>query len=1245
MDRLRDVRERLQAWELAFRRRSGRRPGKEDVEAAPEETRALYREYRSLKEALGQAGSVEPHGSKQSLPAAAEQMLEPSCWGHHLNRAATQSPRPSSGWNSQESAQEYGKRLKANLKGSLQARSTLGRIPRLAQRSSAKIPSPEPPGTAAAPIFPENVNEVLPQPPRPQLRPGRLQQLRASLSLRLGSLDPDWLQRCHNRTPDFLEVPRTCQPGLGAEDSQLLTPAVASVLSPSPGREVPLQGAEVPALPAAGVSAGKCQPGDHQGKKRRRSGELEGSLAQTQQGTDQAGPLPEGAGAAGPAEDCPEQPVKAQPPGRTPASRSAIQDRGNYVRLNMKQRCYVRGRALRGRLLRKQAWKQKWQKKGECFGGGQPRAPAQDSCSQHGQLSHWASRCPQPEPLLAPQKEDVKAANGAQTQPTLQEDSLRTSPACCQLSADEEDAEPGAPELLMPTGQSVSRTPCPPLSVPPLYPLGPSGQVADTPAEVFQALEQLGHQAFYPGQERVVMRILSGVSTLLVLPTGAGKSLCYQLPALLYYRRSPCLTLVISPLMSLMDDQLSGLPPGLKGACIHSGMTKKQRDSALQKAREARVQVLMLSPEALVGAGAGTLLSQLPPIAFACLDEAHCLSQWSHNFRPCYLRVCQTLRDQTGVHCFLGLTATATRSTALDVAWHLGVTEESVLRGPATIPANLHLSVSSDRDPEQALVTLLRSDRFRALDSVIIYCHRREDTERVAALLRTCLREARAPGPQGEARQACAPRTCPGHAPYLTALVFSAGRAPEAVAEAYHAGLCSRERRRVQRAFMEGRLRMVVATVAFGMGLDRPDVRAVLHLGLPPSFESYVQAVGRAGRDRQPAHCHLFLRPQGQDLRELRRHVHADAVDFLAVKRLVQRVFSPCTCPRQPPEQEGSGSGEGRLAGAPVAASAQDPGQPSIPHTPRCPGHERVLPVQPTVQALDMPEEAIETLLCYLELHPRRWLKLLAPTHARCHLRWPGGPTQLQALARRCPPLALCLAQQHPNMRRGCSSVELDLVELVDSTGWELGPVRQALLQLQWDREPGTGVPQGTGVLVEFRETAFHLHSPGDLTAQEMDQICDFLHGRVQAREQEALTRLHHTFRAFHSVAFPSCGPCLEQPAWEHSSRLKAVLSQYFEEESEQPGGLEPEDDPKLGQDRLQDWEDQIRRDIRQLLSSWPEQRFSGRAVARVFHGIGSPCYPAQVFGRDQRFWRKYLHLSFPALMHLATQELLLWGR
>ncbi|XP_037658931.1 ATP-dependent DNA helicase Q4 isoform X6 [Choloepus didactylus] len=1108
------------------------------------------------------------------------QAPEPCCWGPHLNRAATQRPRGTPAPSPRGPAQDYGKRLKANLRGALQAGPALSLTPRLPRTPSSETRpggcTQGPPDTAAAPTSPKGLGGAAPQPLGPRPRPGRPQQLRSSLSLRLSSLDPSWLQRCHNGAPDLLETPEACGPGLGRE-SQPPASGMLAAPDPSVASEAFPGGPEAPALPALRIQGGSSQPSNGPSKEQR----WRGIPGQAPLDGGQAAPQPEGAGAAELEDDSPRRPVREQlrPSHRDSASPGpAPRDRANYVRLNLKQKRYVRGHHLR-----RQMWKQKWQKKGDSFGGGRPRATGKESCFCCGQSGHWASQCPQPGPALDPQGD----RKDEDTLSVLEEVAKGTGLACHELPAGEDDPGPAGPELLVPVEWPVPEAPRLPPSVPPLYPPGPSGQVAETPAQVFQALGQLGHRAFRPGQELAVMRILSGLSTLLVLPTGAGKSLCYQLPALLYAQRSPCLTLVVSPLLSLMDDQVQA----------------------------AKVHVLMLSPEALVGAAAGGLAGlPLPPVAFACLDEAHCLSQWSHNFRPCYLRVCRVLREHLGVCCFLGLTATATRSTARDVAQHLGVAAGPGLSGlPAVVPTNLHLSVSMDRDPEQALVTLLRGDRFRALDSVIVYCHRREDTERVAALLRTCLPPLQGPG----------------------------GGTPEAAAEAYHAGMSSRERRRVQRAFMQGRLRVVVATVAFGMGLDRPDVRAVLHLGLPPSFESYVQAVGRAGRDGQPAHCHVFLRPQGEDLCELRRHAHAEAVDFLAVKKLVQRVFAPCACARPPLRQEG-GVGTERAPGTTYPQEAEQPSSQDTAPAPRraCRGHERALPVQPTVQALDMPEEAIETLLCYLELHPQHWLELLPPLCARCRLHCPGGPVHLRALAHRCPPLALCLARQPPE-DTGSSFVEFDVVELADRMGWEVASVRWALRQLPWDREPRTGVP-GTGVRVEFEEPAFHLRCPGDLTASERDQICDFLHGRVQAREREALVRLHQVFRAFRSVAFPSCGPCLEQPDEERSTRLKALLSRYFEEEEElELDGAQDRQGSEPGQAGLQDWEDQIRRDIRQLLSLWPEERFSGRAVARIFHGIGSPCYPAQVYGRDRRFWRKYLHVSFHALTSLATEELL----
>lgn len=232
-------------------------------------------------------------------------------------------------------------------------------------------------------MSPEEVSEVPLQLPRPPLRPGRLQQLRESLSLRLGSLDPDWLRRCHQGTLGFPGASEVCPPVLGTKEPQPPTSGVPSVLGPSTVLEVPLQSPEAPGLQAAEVGAVSPSPGSSQGKKQRQSGEPEMPPAWAEQHSSQVGPPSEGAGAAVQVKHGPGEPVRAQPlsspstpryyslPSRVAfswarvrravgraqlcvPSRPAVQDRGNYVRLNMKQKRYVRGLALRGRLLRKQ---------------------------------------------------------------------------------------------------------------------------------------------------------------------------------------------------------------------------------------------------------------------------------------------------------------------------------------------------------------------------------------------------------------------------------------------------------------------------------------------------------------------------------------------------------------------------------------------------------------------------------------------------------------------------------------------------------------------------------------------------------------------------------------------------------------------------------------------------------------------------------------------------------------------------
>ncbi|XP_076157916.1 ATP-dependent DNA helicase Q4 [Alosa pseudoharengus] len=1027
----------------------------------------------------------------------------------------------------------------------------------------------------------------------------------------------------------------------------------------------------------------------------------------------------------------------------------------NFVKINLKKKSHVKGYALRGAGLRKQMYMQKFQLKGERFGGPGFRGGGRgrggfsgfnrqgDTCFKCGGTGHWAMNCmgraPAPavdsgaadgatpeeeEPFELPTLEEVARATG-----TLRSEPIVVAPPPPNVGDDADDQEDKQEEVLLNVIRPDYERPPPPPPMEPLYGLNEDGKVRAAPEEVLEALRDFGYKSFRPGQEVAIMRILSGLSTLVVLSTGMGKSLCYQLPAYLYAQRSNCITLVVSPLVSLMDDQLSGLPPNLKAAAIHSNMSRKQRETAIEKVKAGQVHVLLLSPEALVGgghSGAGCLppADQLPPVAFACIDEAHCVSEWSHNFRPCYLRLCKVLRDRLGVRCLLGLTATATLSTALDIAQHLDITDQDgIAVRSAAVPHNLQLSVSMDRDKDQALVTLLKGERFGALESIIVYCTRREETTRISALLRTCLQGV-------TVKEPAVPRKEVEDNPVgrkKKALARKKIRKPlKWIAESYHAGMSASERRRVQNNFMCGELRVVVATVAFGMGLDKSDVRGIIHYNMPKSFESYVQEIGRAGRDSEPAHCHLFLDPEGGDLHELRRHIYSDTVDYITVKKLVQKVFPPCKCrqihqkhqemakamevdddemlemmdaceetqdgqgqqreteaPEDMPMEETPGQTTGREEQSlpPSTATTAQP-QQTISHTDHkdmaempeeeskeefgdgkfettegekeltvtervCHTHERAIPMQDTVEALDITEEGLETLLCYLELHPQRWVELLHPTLSHCNLQCYGGSQQLRKLTKICPPIAVALARMRMAGERveSCSSLDFDVVELADTMGWQLYLVKKGLRQLQWGSGSFGGTGR-TGIHVEFSSLSFYFRSYGDLSPDEMDQVCAFLHGRVVAQERTQLYQLKACFKAFRSVAYRNCSFCMDELDEERSLKLKELLSEYFDKRrdldlSKEFQQDEDEEDNSLNKFKMKDWEGQIRADIRGFLANRSDEKFSGRAVARIFHGIGSPCYPAQIYGRDRRYWRKYIQFDFNEIIRFATQEII----
>ncbi|WP_047226849.1 RecQ family ATP-dependent DNA helicase [Pseudomonas brassicacearum] len=349
-------------------------------------------------------------------------------------------------------------------------------------------------------------------------------------------------------------------------------------------------------------------------------------------------------------------------------------------------------------------------------------------------------------------------------------------------------------------------------------------------------LEQVfGYPQFRPGQEAAVSAVLAGRSAAAIFPTGSGKSLCYQLPALLL----PHLTLVVSPLLALMQDQLAFLHRhGIAAASIDSVQRRDEASEVMARARSGELKILMISVERLKNERFRNFLQQVP-ISLLVVDEAHCISEWGHNFRPDYLKLPDYQR-QFDIPQVLLLTATATPKVIADMQAKFAIAPDDVVTTGFYRP-NLNLLVEPVRgaDKRRRLVQWLGE---RAGQPSIVYVTLQRTAEQIAEHLSQHGIEA----------------------------------------QAYHAGLPHEQREAIQRRFMGGQCNCIVATIAFGMGIDKSDIRNVAHFDLPKSIENYSQEIGRAGRDGLPSDCLVLA--NRDSLNVLENFVYGDTPELAGIR-------------------------------------------------------------------------------------------------------------------------------------------------------------------------------------------------------------------------------------------------------------------------------------------------------------------------------------------------------------------------
>ena len=349
-----------------------------------------------------------------------------------------------------------------------------------------------------------------------------------------------------------------------------------------------------------------------------------------------------------------------------------------------------------------------------------------------------------------------------------------------------------------------------------------------------------GHNSFRALQEEIIVSVLDNKDTLALLPTGGGKSVCFQIPGLAI--GGTCL--VISPLIALMNDQVQNLKnKGISAVAITSVMNAKEIDIALNNAAYGHVQFLYLSPERIENENFRQKLSYLP-IGLIAIDEAHCISQWGYDFRPSYLKIAE-LRQYFPNVSMIAVTASATKEVVADIQQKLEFKKPQVFR-QSFERKNIRYVVQNEENKYERLIKIIKNIGGTG----IIYVRNRKKTEEISQWLNQ----------------------------------------QKMSASFYHAGIKANDRAVIQQNWIDNKQQIIVATNAFGMGIDKPDVRFVVHLDLPESLEAYFQEAGRAGRDEKPAYAILLC--NAHDIHSLKEQYEQKTPTIEQIKQTYQAIFN-----------------------------------------------------------------------------------------------------------------------------------------------------------------------------------------------------------------------------------------------------------------------------------------------------------------------------------------------------------------